>query len=130
MKLLIAISLFGFNVLASDFVQLSCVPTEPCQHAENGLEFCVTKIEVGGRIEGTEKIKFRTKDIGRDYNVPTPSYSVQINRNKNHIYFSDETGDQNGLLKPAAGGRYEGRITVDEDFEFEVTCSNKAIGYE
>lgn len=131
-SLLIALmwSNFGF---ASSFVSLDCKTATPCAHTyQSGLKYCVSSISLSGRIgsRGTEMIYFSPMKIGQDLKLLPQQESVIIKKSASTISFSDENGDNWGELKSDLRGNFVGTITVDQDFEFQVACTNKALGFE
>lgn len=133
MKSLILISfLLGSYAFAGSAVSLSCVAAQPCLYAGKGLPHCVSSITVSGRANGmgVEVIGFRPVKIGNEIKLAPQRTQVAIKAVANTIKFYSADGDQHGDLQSVPGGRYAGHITVDQDFEFEVSCLDKSIGFE
>ena len=132
MKMLVMSFLLGSYAFAGSAVSLSCKATNPCQYAGKGLAHCIASITVAGRANGmgTEVIGFQPVKFGNTIKLAPQRSAVAIKVVANTIKFSSEDGDQWGDLQSAPGGRYVGHITVDQDFQFEVSCQDKSIGFE
>lgn len=132
MKTLFLMSLLvGTQALAAyEPLLLRCIPSQPCVHAAS-MGKCIYGFEVSGRNhqEGTERI-YHARPSGELMMLPPRLETVSISSDSGLIRFQDETGDQWGQLREAGGDLYSGQITVDQDFEFEVSCRNEAIGFE
>lgn len=114
-------------------LSLDCAPAKPCQYATKGLKHCISRINLTGRLDGAAKeiISLRPLKQSREVLLMPQTNEVAVTRGENGaISFQSDDGDQWGELKPTAGGRYVGVISVDQDFEFTVTCANRAIGME
>lgn len=130
--LLLLLSSSAFAVGPRGSVYLQCKPKNPCQYASGGTQNCVSKIEISGTAggSGTETIHYRSADVTREILLVPQQVSVQIRSDGTRLSFYDQTGDQFGSLNLTQGASYQGAITVDQDFEFQVSCQNKAFGYE
>lgn len=117
-------------------IALKCIPSNPCEYVKSSQNergsVCVKSIEINGRIGGdaVETIHYRHLNFTFNVAYVPDEHEVSVNLQKGLITFQDETGDQNGELQAVAGGKYKGTITVDQDFAYDVTCTDKAIGYE
>lgn len=124
--------LFGSQALARPYVRLQCYPTDPCLHMQSMSNRCVSSFEIVGSANGsgTEVIQLRAERLGANMVFYPRQEEIQIRSFADGLRFVDTTGDQWGLLKSKLGGQYEGRIVLDQDFEFEVTCQDSSVGLE
>jgi hypothetical protein len=132
MKLLVLGLLVSSFSFAGKTVYLECGTATPCKFYGKGMKYCISKIVVAGPANGygSETISYRTAQIGRDLLIKPTQTTVAIKAGVNKISFQSADGDQWGDLQSVLGGRYAGVITVDQDFEFSVSCADKTIGYE
>lgn len=123
----------AFAAPFKNHLSLDCVPAQPCQYATKGLKHCISRVNLTGRVDGTatEIISLRPVKMSREVYLRPQTHEVSVTRGENQaLSFQSDDGDQWGELQPIPGGRYSGVISVDQDFEFKVTCIDKAIGFE
>ncbi|MGE3757116.1 MAG: hypothetical protein AB7H97_05130 [Pseudobdellovibrionaceae bacterium] len=128
---MVAISSSAFAIEYGGIVSLQCIPTNPCQYVTQGMKYCVSNVTLSGRAgsRGTETIRYRPANIGHEILLQPQRFTVLIGHSANWLSFQDTTGDQWGQIKTSSGALLVGKITVDQDFEFEVNCQNKALGF-
>ncbi|GEM_PF-4855350 len=127
LSLLVSIVSFGRTM-----VSLDCTTPTPCKFDRKGLQGCVSKITLSGRPNSDGEFTYYTRPSNIALEVmPRPvKQTVFIRTGVNKIEFASNDGDQWGRLQSSLGGRYDGTVTIDQDFEFQVSCSDKAIGFE
>ncbi len=125
------INLFTIGTFA-DSVNIQCIPIQPCLYATEGLDVCVAKVSIYGSANGngTEVIEVRPITPEHEILLSAKTYEIAFQSPKDQFHFQDESGDQFGRLESEVGGTYVGSITVDQDFEFQVTCTDKSITLE
>jgi hypothetical protein len=106
-----------------DGVRLECIVSNPCKYSYLN---CVTQVDITGDSKGAEEVvHIQEGRVSRmEKNI------VQLEISERAIKFTDETGDEWGVLKLSGSGIYSGKITYAQDFEFSVRCLDKTIGLE
>jgi hypothetical protein len=128
MKKLILLSvIFSTQAFAQGNVHLECRPKQPCLYAARGLNSCLDKVDLNGVAggHGTETVWLRQADPRIEVMLVPQKYNVVIGLSANKLSFNDRDGEQWGSLL-AGGGAIHGTVTVDEDFQFQVTCRKVA----
>lgn len=121
----------SFNAEASKYFELVCIPAKPCAYAQDLGGKCITSIKLAARSKSAavETINYRPQDPRLEVIIPSDTYQVSLKTSLRSIKFSDSTGDQNGELSTTNSSQFKGQITVDQDFEFAVTCQDKSVIY-
>jgi hypothetical protein len=133
MKMFILLSaFFATQAFANGSVHLECIPKQPCLYVSRGLNHCLTHVALNGRVGsfGIETLSFRPANPATEVMQAPQTFTVMIGASANRLSFRDRDGEQWGALVAGNGGIIYGTVTVDEDFPFQVTCRNKAIGFE
>lgn len=123
---LLATTAFSAPALAA--LRLECQVKNPCGYEEvDDLGACVRLITLESEREGsgTQYIHFKTQSDGDKPRLKPVAFEISLSQSGREITFQDETGDQNGALLQVSPGYYAGVITVDQDFPFAVSCSNR-----
>lgn len=119
------------STVNSSSLSLDCVPAKPCQYASKGLKHCVSRVNLTGRLDGAAKeiVSLRPLKQSREVLLMPQANEVAVTSGENSsISFQSDDGEQWGELKPTTGGRYSGVISVEQDFEFTVTCADRSVG--
>ncbi len=126
---------FGFVPFANaNALALKCSVETPCSHASSSdLGYCVRNVAVYGSSHSTNGQLVVTRSPSNPaqeiFLLPT-ELDVTIKKTRNTIEFRDEEGDNWGELSINDQGQFNGVVTLEEDFEFRITCQDDAIGYE
>ncbi|MFL5812725.1 MAG: hypothetical protein ACJ763_04040 [Bdellovibrionia bacterium] len=133
MKMFILLSaFFATQAFANGNVHLECIPKQPCLYASRGLNHCLTQVALNGKVGsfGIETLSFRPVNPATEVMQAPQTYTIMIGASANKLSFRDRDGEQWGTLVAGNSGIIYGTVTVDEDFQFQVMCRNKAIGFE
>lgn len=127
----IFLTLLATTALSSPAIaalRLECQVKNPCGYEEvDDLGACVRLITLESEREGsgTQYIHFKMQPEGEKPRLKPVAYKISLSPSGREITFQDETGDQNGELLQVSPGYYAGVITVDQDFPFAVSCSER-----
>lgn len=125
--LTLSLVFIGLQALAAQpgVMEFNCKTTRPCLHAASGLNYCVPRFVLSiQRNRGLEVIHRTPKNITQEIGLLPIKHSVVVGYSAGSINFRDRDGDQWGQIK-MANGQLVGRITVDQDFEFQVICNRQ-----
>lgn len=128
--------LMASSAFAGDYVQLNCKVADPCLHASGLGNRCVNKIEISGRLDQnnqgplTQTVTMSHSNPTFDFKLVPQKHQIVAVKHSHSIEFYGDNGDTWGKLLMVPGAIYKGPITLDQDFEFEVSCIDEAIGFE
>ncbi len=111
---------------------LKCTPKARCAYSSSAdLGYCVQKLAVygsQGSSEGSLIITPSPANPASEILLSPIEIHVNVTKRGTTLTFRDAEGENWGKLN--GNIQAEGTITLDEDFEFEVTCYDESIGYE
>jgi len=117
---------------------LFCEVARPCKNAPDLGGKCISIISFlfSSNNKGEEIITYTSAKKGNNVMFPPDQYALiyQVSKVKangiltHKIVFRDETGDQWGQFVNTSAGRYQGVITIDQDFQFKASCIDNTAG--
>lgn len=138
MKIILAILFVSYGILTAKSFELRCFPQDPCKFADD-LGYCIGK-DHDFKIfdEGGATIKriapFSTNDFLRTP-APIKLIDVEISSDLKSINVYNLNGDgsigeDSIFLTSEDTLYYQGSLTVEEDFSFDINCTEISLTYE